>query len=77
MRASQAPCRQHIFCGLSLINHAQRAHGNGQIKIRALKLKGECKKPRSRKQEAGTQYLCQGLSIRIGEQSQYGAFPLR
>ena len=28
-------------------------------------------------EEMGTQYLCQGLSIRIGEQFQYGAVPLR
>lgn len=28
-------------------------------------------------EEMGTQYLCQGQSIRFGEQFQYGAFPLQ
>ena len=44
-----------------------------QIRAQEQKRATQTQKP----DEVGTQYLCQGLSIRIGEQFQYGAVPLR
>ena len=62
---------KHRFQTASLSRGApERRHTRAQHRNRK---QSKTQKP----EEMGTQYLCQGQSIRYGEQFQYGAFPLR